>query len=84
MAVTVLASWFVASSSERRREIGFWGYLLSNVLWVAWGWADEAYALVVLQFVLAAMNIRGVRKNDGDVSDDGEAPDRSTSRARTR
>lgn len=63
MIVTVLASWYVASESQRRREWGFWVFLLSNVLWVAWGWQEEAYALVGMQFCLAFMNIRGWLKN---------------------
>ncbi|MEO6368417.1 MAG: hypothetical protein ABIP38_10550 [Steroidobacteraceae bacterium] len=62
-AVTVLASWFVASEKRRRRELGFWLFLLSNILWVAWGWQERAYALVAMQFCLAFMNIRGWRKN---------------------
>ena len=64
MVVTVLAAWLVASRSKRRRRVGFWVFLLSNALWIAWGWHDEAYALVVLQLALAAMNIRGAVKND--------------------
>ena len=32
--------------------------------WVLWGLHDHAYALVGLQFCLAAINIRGVYKND--------------------
>jgi len=62
MVVTVLASWLVSSDRESRRNIGFWVFLLSNVLWVAWGWHTHAYALIGLQFCLAAMNIRGARK----------------------
>lgn len=64
MAVTVVASYLVASLSDRKRKWGFWLFLLSNVLWVTWGWHDEAWALVTLQVCLAAMNIRGVKKND--------------------
>ena len=64
MAVTVLAAWLVASRSAHKRAVGFWCFLASNVLWVAWGWHDSAYALVVLQFCLAALNIRGVYKNE--------------------
>ena len=64
MVVTVAASWLVASSQEPRRKVGFWVFLLSNVLWIVWGWPAKAYALVTLQIALAAMNIRGVRKND--------------------
>ena len=62
MVVTVLASWLVASDTESRRSKGFWAFLLSNVLWVAWGWHSHAYALIGLQFCLAAMIIRGARK----------------------
>jgi len=64
MLVTVLAAWLVASQSRRRRTAGFWFFLLSNVLWVAWGWHDGAHALIVLQVALAALNIRGAWKND--------------------
>jgi low temperature requirement protein LtrA len=64
MAVTILASWLVASSHRTRRRIGFWVFLFSNVLWITWGLPAQAYALVVLQVALAAMNIRGARKND--------------------
>jgi len=64
MAATVTAAWLVASRSARRRAIGFWVFLLSNVLWIVWGLHDHAYALIGLQFCLAAINIRGVHKNE--------------------
>lgn len=62
MAVTIAASWLVASERARRRGAGFWLFLLSNGLWVAWGLHAGAHALVALQFCLAAMNIRGASK----------------------
>ncbi|NUZ04270.1 hypothetical protein [Piscinibacter koreensis] len=62
MLVTVLAAYLVASSEERRRRQGFWVFLLSNVLWIVWGWHTSAHALIVLQLALAVMNIRGARK----------------------
>ena len=64
MAVTVAAAWLIASRSAHKRAIGFWCFLASNVLWVTWGLHDRAYALVALQFFLAALNIRGVYKNE--------------------
>jgi hypothetical protein len=64
MGVTVLATWLVGGRSPRRRRAGFWCFLLSNVLWVAWGWNAQAHALVALQFALAAMNLRGAQKNE--------------------
>jgi len=63
MLVTILASWLVASKAKRRRFVGFWVFLLSNVLWIAWGVADSAYALVVLQAVLMVTNVRGIIKS---------------------
>jgi hypothetical protein len=69
MVVTVVAAWLVASQSKSRRRVGFWFFILSNVLWVIWGWSDQAYALVALQIALAALNIRGAGKNDSEVHD---------------
>jgi hypothetical protein len=63
MVVTVIASWFVASSQRRRRQIGFWVFLLSNALWTVWGLHAHAYALIALQLCLAVMNIRGELRN---------------------
>ncbi len=64
MAVTVAAAWLVASSQEHRRNLGFWVFLASNVLWITWGLHAAAWALVVLQLALAAMNIRGAAKTE--------------------
>ena len=64
MLVTVAAAWLTGSQSKRRRNWGFWSFLLSNVLWVAWGWYAHAWALIVLQLFLAATNVRGAKKNE--------------------
>ncbi|HEX5125646.1 MAG TPA: hypothetical protein VFW00_02810 [Rhodocyclaceae bacterium] len=64
MVVTIVSAWLVASQAKRKREIGFWCFLISNVLWVAWGIYDHAYALIGLQIALGVMNIRGAYKND--------------------
>lgn len=68
MLMTVASAWLVGSQSKLRRRIGFWSFLVSNVLWLVWGWNSAAWALVVLQLALAALNIRGARKNqtEGD------------------
>ncbi len=62
MVATVAAAWLVASTHAGRRKAGFWVFLLSNALWIVWGWSSNAPALVVLQLALAAMNIRGAKK----------------------
>lgn len=64
MLVTVVAGWLVASQSKGKRNVGFWLFLASNVLWSIWGWHTRAWALIALQLCLAALNIRGARKND--------------------
>ena len=64
MAVTLFAAWLVASLSKRRRSAGFWCFIVSNVLWVLWGWHDGAWALIALQAGLFALNLRGAWKNE--------------------
>lgn len=66
MVVTVVAAWLVASDQESRRNHGFWVFLVSNVLWIAWGWHSHAWALITLQVALAAMNVRGAMKAKAD------------------
>jgi len=62
MVASILAAWLVASTKAHRRNLGFWIFLGSNILWTAWGWHTKAYALIVLQLALAAMNLRGLYK----------------------
>jgi hypothetical protein len=64
MIATLIAAWLVASQSKLRRKWGFWCFILSNILWVAWGWHDKAYALIALQLGLFALNVRGANKNE--------------------
>ncbi|MDL2339089.1 MAG: hypothetical protein QFE16_14715 [Pseudomonadota bacterium] len=64
MAVTIAASGLITSSQQRHKNWGFWMFIASNILWVVWGWQSKAYALVAMQFCLAAMNIRGAAKTD--------------------
>jgi len=63
-AASVAAAYLVASSSRGRRNAGFWIFLLSNVLWVAWGLHTDAWALIALQVCLAILNVRGLFKTE--------------------
>ena len=67
MIVTLTAAWLVASQSDRKRTIGFWCFIVSNVLWIVWAVPAKAYALIALQVGLFALNVRGVRKNDPEL-----------------
>jgi hypothetical protein len=64
MAASIAAAYLVGSTGTRRRNFGFWIFLGSNVLWIAWGVPEKAWALVALQVALAAMNVRGMRKTE--------------------
>lgn len=62
MLVTVAAAYLIGSTRKWKRNTGFWLFLTSNLLWIVWGFYASAYALVVLQFCLGAMNVRGLSK----------------------
>lgn len=64
MVVTLISAWLVASQSKRKRSWGFWSFILSNILWMIWGVHVQAYAVIVLQIGLLALNIRGALKNE--------------------
>ena len=64
MAVTLIAAWLVASTHKGRREAGFWWFIASNALWIAWAWHAPAWALIALQLGLFALNVRGAKKNE--------------------
>ena len=64
MVATLAAAWLVASQSKAKRNWGFWCFILSNILWLIWGWAEKDSALMALQVGLFALNLRGVRKTE--------------------
>jgi len=63
-AASLAAAYGVGSSDSRHRNVGFWIFLASNILWVAWGLHTQAWALIALQVCLAVMNVRGLLKTD--------------------
>ena len=64
MAASIAAAFLVGSSEKKRRNVGFWIFLVSNFLWLAWGIPENAWALVTLQVALGAMNVRGMLKTE--------------------
>lgn len=70
MAVTLAAAWLVGSQRRSRRNSGFWIFVVSNVLWTVWAWHVQAHALIVLQFGLFAINLRGAFKNEPQPAQD--------------
>ena len=64
MVATLASAWLVASQLKQRRTVGFLCFILSNILWIFWGWHDGAYALIAMQIGLLFLNLRGALKND--------------------
>jgi hypothetical protein len=64
MVTNVIGSWLMTSSHPIKRHIGFWFFIASNVCWAVWGFQASAYALIVMQFALAILNIRGLCKTE--------------------
>lgn len=64
LVITLIAAWLVGAQDKKRRSLGFWCFVASNVLWVVWGWHADAYALIALQLGLFVLNLRGVSKNE--------------------
>jgi hypothetical protein len=66
MAITLTAAWLVSSRNSRRRQLGFWCFIVSNFAWIIWAWFEHAYALIVMQLGLFAINVRGANKNQSE------------------
>jgi hypothetical protein len=64
MLVTLCAAFLVGARHTKRRIVGFYTFILSNILWIVWGVHDEAWALIALQAGLCAMNVRGIVRNE--------------------
>lgn len=64
MAVSLYAAFMIGSKKAGKRIFGFWMFILSNIMWIIWGFHDEAWALISLQVALMAMNVRGIFKNE--------------------
>lgn len=64
MTVNILSVWLLTAETKGKRHLGFMLSLVSNVLWVTWGWHAQAFAVIGLQVALATLNVRGVRKTE--------------------
>lgn len=64
MVVTLAAAWWMGSKKPEKRILAFWLLIGGNAMWIAWGWGDEAWALIALNVGLLALNVRGIIKNE--------------------
>ncbi|QYF93403.1 hypothetical protein KY495_22480 [Massilia sp. PAMC28688] len=64
MAISLAAAYYLGSKKAGKRVVAFWLLILGNVMWIAWGWGEQAWALIALNVGLMALNVRGIRKNE--------------------
>ncbi|MBC7697458.1 MAG: hypothetical protein H7Z70_03730 [Bacteroidia bacterium] len=63
LVTTLISTWLVSSTTKKNRNLGFWCFITSNIMWILWGWHVGAYALVMMQIGLVFLNLRGTFKN---------------------
>jgi hypothetical protein len=64
MLVSLAAAWWMASRDKSKRILAFALLIAGNLMWIAWGWGDSAWALIALNVGLLALNVRGIVKNE--------------------
>ena len=64
MLVSLAAAWWMASRHKSKRILAFALLIAGNLMWIAWGWGDGAWALIALNVGLLALNVRGIVKNE--------------------
>jgi hypothetical protein len=64
MAISLAAAWWMGSKKPSKRIIAFVMLIVGNLMWIAWGWGEDARALIALNIGLLALNIRGIIKNE--------------------
>ena len=64
MAVSLVSAWWMGSKKTEKRIFAFCLLIAGNLMWIAWGWDDEAWALIALNVGLMALNVRGIIKNE--------------------
>jgi hypothetical protein len=64
MAISLIAAWWMGSQKAKKRIVAFWLLIVGNLLWIAWGWGADAWALIALQVGLIVLNLRGIMKNE--------------------
>ncbi len=64
MAISLVAAYLLGSVKPGKRIVAFVMLIVGNVLWIGWGWGNDAKALIALNLGLMALNVRGIFKNE--------------------
>ncbi|MBC7685914.1 MAG: hypothetical protein H7176_11885 [Bdellovibrionales bacterium] len=70
MAVSLAAAYWMGSTKAKKRIVAFLMLIVGNLMWIAWGWGEEAWALIALNLGLMALNVRAIFKNEEEVKKD--------------
>lgn len=66
MLISLAAAWYMGSKKADKRILAFWMLIVGNLMWIAWGWGEAAWALIALNVGLLGLNVRGILKNEDD------------------
>lgn len=64
MAISLASAWWMGSKNATKRVVAFCMLIVGNLMWIAWGWGEDARALIALNIGLLALNVRGIIKNE--------------------
>lgn len=77
MGITLAAAWWMGSTKAKKRIVAFIMLIIGNLMWIAWGWGEAAWALIALNLGLMALNVRAIFKNEHAVDSTGAAGQKS-------
>ena len=67
MAISLAAAWWMGSTKAKKRIVAFVLLIVGNLMWIAWGYGEGAWALIALNVGLLALNVRAIFKNEEEV-----------------
>lgn len=67
MAVSLAAAWWLGSKKPKKRIVAFCLLIVGNIMWIAWGWPEGAWALIALNVGLMGLNVRAIMKNEDEI-----------------
>ena len=67
MGITLAAAWWMGSTKAKKRIVAFIMLITGNLMWIAWGYGEAAWALIALNVGLMGLNVRAILKNEDEV-----------------
>ena len=67
MAISLASAYWMGSTKAKKRIVAFIMLIVGNLMWIAWGWGEQAWALIALNVGLMALNVRAIFKNEEEL-----------------